>query len=144
MTPGTILCDNEFKFSDGTVGKKLLIVLNDGEIGNYIILKTTSNSNYKGIGYGCQSDDRYPNFFLPKGSCCLNKQSWLLLDQFFEFNAGELIGRHFAGKINRIGVLPTEITKQLLECAINCQDISIKQAEILTEMLASLNASTAD
>lgn len=35
MTPGSILCDNEFKYSDGTIGKKILIVLNDGTNGYY-------------------------------------------------------------------------------------------------------------
>jgi len=67
MIPGTILCDDEFKFSDGTTGQKLLIVLNDGQSGTYIVIKTTSNGNFKGTTYGCQSSDRYPNFFCPKG-----------------------------------------------------------------------------
>lgn len=38
MTPGTIICDNKFIFSDGTTNRKLLIVLNDGNCGYYIIL----------------------------------------------------------------------------------------------------------
>ena len=42
MTPGTILTDTQFLYSDGTTGKKILIVLNDGEVGHYIVIKTTS------------------------------------------------------------------------------------------------------
>ena len=55
MIPGTILCDDEFTFSDGSTGKKLLIVLNDGSDGVYIVVKTTSKSDFKGNDYGCQS-----------------------------------------------------------------------------------------
>lgn len=48
MTPGTILTDTQFLYSDGTTGKKILIVLNDGEVGHYIVIKTTSKDTYKG------------------------------------------------------------------------------------------------
>lgn len=138
MTPGTILCDDEFKFSDGSTGKKLLIVLNDGESGSYIVIKTTSNSNYKGTEYGCQSDDRYPNFFCPKGSCCLKGQTWIQLDQFFEFKAHELLARSFSGYIKRIGVLPDQILDDLLTCAINCDDITTEQASMLSECVTQI------
>lgn len=133
MTPGTILCDDEFVFSDGGTGKKLLIVLNDGESGSYIVIKTTSKSDFKGNDYGCQSDDRYPNFFCPKGSCCLKQDTWIQLDQFFEFKAHELMSKHFTGKIKRIGVLTDRILKDLLDCAIECDDISLKQAKVLKD-----------
>ena len=131
MTPGTILLDDTFTFSNGTQGKKLLVVLNDGESGAYIVIKTTSNGNFKGNDYGCQASDRYPNFFCPKGSCCLRKNTWIQLDQFFEFTVHELVGRHFNGEIKRIGVLPDQILDELLECAINCDDITQEQASVL-------------
>ncbi|HEV7681081.1 MAG TPA: hypothetical protein VGO68_03080 [Pyrinomonadaceae bacterium] len=66
MNPGTILTDTQFLYSDGTTGNKILIVLNDGEVGHYIVIKITSKDKYKSLIYGCQSDDRYPNFYLPK------------------------------------------------------------------------------
>ena len=40
--PGTILTDTQFLYSDATTGKKLLIVLNDGEVGHDIVIKTTA------------------------------------------------------------------------------------------------------
>jgi|SRR5215831_6790646 len=133
MTPGTILLDDTFRFSDGTTGKKLLVVLNDGENGVYIVVKTTSNSNFKSNNYGCQPDDRYPNFFCPRGSCCLSKDTWIQLDQFFEFKTHELVSRHFSGNIKRIGLLPDEILDQLLDCAITCEDITQEQGKVLSE-----------
>jgi hypothetical protein len=68
MNPGTLVFDDEFEFSDGSIGEKILVVLNDGSAGFYVTVKTTSKSSHKGITYGCQSSDRYPNFFLPVGS----------------------------------------------------------------------------
>lgn len=138
MIPGTILCDDEFVFSDGSTGKKLLIVLNDGESGSYIVIKTTSKSDFKGNDYGCQSTDRYPNFFCPKGSCCLKHDTWIQLDQFFEFKAHELMAKHFTGKIKRIGVLTDQIVKELLHCAIGCEDITLKQAKVLEDCAQTL------
>ncbi len=134
MTPGTLCEDSQFMFSDGSIGKKILVVLNDGSTGYYIIIKTTSRDTYKGISYGCQSSDRYPNFFLPKGCCCLHKDTWVMLDQFFEFKAYELLAKHFSGQMRRIGVLPDQIVKELLDCAINCDDVTTLQADVLREM----------
>lgn len=138
MIPGTILFDDEFKFTDSSVGKKILIILNDGNPGFYIIVKTTSKSAYKSAEYGCQLSNRYPNFFLPKGSCCLNEDTWIQLDQYFEFTAHELVSRHFTGQIKRIGILPKEIIYQLLDCAIKSDDISLSQEKILKEILKNL------
>lgn len=135
MVPGTILFDREFEFSDGTKGRKLLVVLTNGEDGYYVVVKTTSQPDYKGITYGCQNSDRYPNFFLPAGSCCLDGQSWILLDQFFDFSAAEVMTWHFSGRINRIGVLPTDIAIQLLHCATEAEDISERQQTAVVDML---------
>jgi hypothetical protein len=138
MTPGTIIIDNEFEYSDKTTGKKILVVLNDGTSGSYIVIKTTSQDKYKGITFGCQSSDRYPNFFLPKGSCCLNKDTWVMLDQFFEFRMHEVVSHHFSGRMNNIGLLAPDVVKILLKCAIECDDISVAHANLLEKMLAAL------
>lgn len=139
MEPGTLIVDNDFVYRDGNRGKKVLVVLNDGSVGYYIIIKTTSKDTYKGISFGCQSNDRYPNFFLPKGCCCLKKATWVMLDQFFEMTTYELLDKHFSRKMDRIGVLPLEILKQLLDCASNCLDISFAQARVLKDTLKELN-----
>jgi hypothetical protein len=35
MNPGTIIFDNDFIFNDGSRGKKILVILNDGNEGYY-------------------------------------------------------------------------------------------------------------
>ncbi len=138
MTPGSVLFDSQFRFSDGTLGQKILVLLNDGTAGVYVVIKTTSKDKHKRRGFGCQTQDRYPNFYLPAGKCCLRGESWLMLDQFFEFHRQDLLAKRFAGQMNALGVLPDAILKDLLDCAIGCDDISIAQAQILTGMRQAL------
>lgn len=138
MTPGSVLFDTQFKFSDGSTGRKILVVLNDGSAGVYVIIKTTSKDKRKGRNYGCQSSDRYPNFFLPDGKCFLQGDSWLMLDEFFEFNLQNLLAKRFAGQMKPLGVLPENILKELLDCAIGCDDISQAQEQVLVGTRQSL------
>ncbi len=139
MTPGTIISDTQFRFSDGTIGQKLMIILNDGTTGKYIVIKTTSQPKRKGRKTGCQSDDYYPNFYLPDGSCCLRGESWLMLNEFFEFDTSHMLRGKFSGRMKHIGILPTDIVKELLDCAINCQDISLAQEQTLIDMRNNLS-----
>lgn len=118
--------------------KKILVILNDGCDGYYIAVKTTSRGTFKSVTYGCQATDRYPNFFLPVGSCCLKKNTWTLLDQFFELTAHLLLTKHFTGQIHHIGILKSDLLKQLLECAIICDDITLNQKEILEKVLTGM------
>ena len=135
MTPGTILFDTHFEFDDGAVGRKLLVLLNDGTCGFYITLKTTSNPKHKGRKAGCQSRDRYPNFFVPDGSSDLRGDSWLMLREFKELTAPQLLQKKFSGIARHIGVLPKEMLIQLLECALAGDDLSTQQEEVLRATL---------
>jgi hypothetical protein len=114
-------------------------ILNDGNVGYYIVVKTTSKNTHKSSNEGCQTQDRYPNFFLPQNSCCLKKETWIGLDEFFELTTAELLAKHFSGEVKTMGVLTESIVKALLECAINCDDILVKQIEVLTAQLLRLS-----
>jgi hypothetical protein len=52
----------------------------------------------------------------------------------YEFDASQLIQRVTGTRINRIGVLPTDITLQLLACVTSCEDISEAHAEDIVEI----------
>ena len=62
----------------------------------------------------------------------------MLLDQFFEFDSVHMLTHGVSGRINRIGVLPTAILKDLLICAAECEDISHSQAMTLLDTHRSL------
>lgn len=138
MVPGTILFDPRFQFSDGTTGEKLFVALNDGRGGKFVTVKTTSNDTRYTFVYGCQIFGRFPHFYLPRGSCCLDGHTWLCLDEFYELDAQRLYQRITDGKIHRIGVLPESIALELLSCVTNCEDISASTAADLYEVWREL------
>lgn len=141
MVPGTVLFDKDFRFHDGQRGEKLFVVLSDGRNGTYITVKTTSNDSRFGVIYGCQITARFPHFFLPKGSCFLERHTWLCLDEFYEFDARTLISRITMGQIHRIGVMTATLTREVQSCAINCFDILEEQADVLRELWSETKSS---
>ena len=138
MKPGTILYDTDFEYRDGESGDKLLILLNNGEVGFYIVVKTTSNGIFKSRKSGCQLKDKHPNFFLPKGSCWFDKDTWVGLNEFFPFDAKELLNKHFSRQLEIKAYLSFKITKSLLACAIRSDDIILLHRNILNKILTSL------
>lgn len=138
MTPGSILHDTNFRFTDGEIGNKLLIVLNDGKESPYIIVKTTSKQKSKGKDEGCQLNDKPPNFYLPRNSCSFEKDTWVELNEFFEFKLSEMFQKKLAKTIQHKDLLTKDILKDLLNCAINCDDISEFQEQILKDIVANI------
>lgn len=128
MEPGTLIHDPNFRFRDGQLGNKILIVLSDGSDGTYLSVKTTSNGTRYSNQYGCQLGSRFPHFFLPPKSCCLEKPTWVCLDEFYELTVPELETKILDGHIRRIGVLPGNVRKEVISCATNSEDISAYQA----------------
>lgn len=133
VTAGTIICDSRYEFEDGTTGQKLLIILNDGTSGSYLVLKTTSRKRFKGHKHGCQSADYYPNFYLAKGSCCLTGESWVLL-KIEEFTLNHFLQGTTSKRMWVIGTLKMDILGALWTCVINHEDTEIKYEEILIDM----------
>lgn len=75
--------------------------------------------------------DRHPNFHLVKGSCFLEENTWIQLDNFFEFDSAQLMQKVISGQINRIGVLSAEQTLQLLICSTHSEDMSLSQEKVI-------------
>jgi hypothetical protein len=119
------------------MGRKILVALGT-EKGVTVLAKTTSKGTRFGLEYGCQAKKRFPCFYLPGNSCVLNRPTWICLDEFYEFNDALLTQRHFSGRVRHLGVLPHEVTEQLLECALVCEDITGAQASIVRFARASL------
>ncbi|MGC3981563.1 MAG: hypothetical protein QM808_09905 [Steroidobacteraceae bacterium] len=138
MTPGTFLFDSDFKFHDGRKGEKIFVVLNDGLSGEYLAVKTTSRGHRYGLQHGCQVMDRFQNFFLVKGSCCLSENTWIQLDSFYEFHTSKLIESVMQGAIKRIGTLDHEHTEKLLICATHSDDISVFQGKMIQASLDNI------
>jgi hypothetical protein len=140
---GTCLLDPNFVCKDGTVQNKIIVLLSDGISGTYVTVKITSRSARYGLDFGCQILGRFPCFFLPQGSCCLDLHSWIQLDAYYEFDASLLERKVVDGKVYQIGTLDAHI-RHLLICAINSEDISSSQEKLLQAALAALPKNPAD
>ena len=137
MIAGTCLLDPQFVCKDGTVHRKIIVLLSDGLSGTYVVVKTTSKSHRFGLDFGCQLLGRFPCFFLPRGSCCLDLDTWIQLDAYYEFDAYELERKVIDGAVYRIGTVGDH-ARQLLTCAINSEDISEAQTTLLRTALKAL------
>ena len=131
MNPGAIFFDKEFHFHDGESGEKLFVVLGS-EGGRTVVSKTTSQPARYSTVYGCQPNDRFHNFYLPKRSCHLKKPTWVCLDEFYELEGNTLLQKRFAGLVRHICDLPETITKEVQDCAILSMDITAFQESIIT------------
>lgn len=134
MNPGSIFFDKDFVFHDGKSGQKLFVVLGSST-GVSVVAKTTSKIYGKGIVYGCQPDDRFHNFYLPVNTCHLKTNTWVCLNEFYEFKQSDMLQKRFNGIVNPICDLAEDIAKQVQDCALLSDDISGKQIEIVKSSL---------
>jgi len=130
MTPGTIFQHQNFRFHDGAIGNKILIVLGSLD-GVTVVVKTTSRSSRYSSSYGCQPRDRFQNFHLVQNCCILSKATWVCLDEYYEFSDKKLLALHFAGHVKQLGCLSEAITSELVACALESNDISSYQESII-------------
>lgn len=142
MIAGTCLLDPNFVCKDGTRQNKIIVLLSDGASGTYVAVKTTSRSARFGLDFGCQPLGRFPCFFLPRGSCCLDLDTWIQLDAYYEFDAYELERKIIDGKVHQIGLVESHV-RHLLICAINSEDIAPSQERLLQAALGALTKKTA-
>jgi len=131
MTPGAILHDPLFRFKDGETGNKLFVILNDGSSGFYVAVRTTSQARGKSSSEGCHLDDWQQNFFVPTATGCFKKNTWICLDDFYEFDATELLQGSFSGRIQHIGKLPSSMLPALISCALQSDDITGLQEQAI-------------
>lgn len=82
MGVGSIYLHEKFKFSDGTTGKKLFIVVNSPDKNkNYLVCKTTSRERppYRIRKQGCSAPER--NYFMLS-----SKDDWFRTDTWIQFD----------------------------------------------------------
>ncbi len=134
MNVGSVFFDKNFDFGDGYTGRKLFAVLGT-QSGISVAVKTTTQQHGRGLTYGCQLGDRFPNFFLPVNSCNLNRSSWICLDVYYELEQSAMLKKHFNGIIDPICDLPSTIARQIQDCALASNDISAAQEIIVRACL---------
>lgn len=132
MSCGTVLFDKKYQFPNGTIGEKLSIVLAEYGV-NYLVAKTTSQPHAKHSIPGCQLKDKPPNFFIPAYSYWFNKDTWIELDEVYELDSTIHGYKRQDGTTIEHNVLPNELVKAILDCALASDDID----EFFLEMLSA-------
>ena len=120
---GSIFIAENFIFSDGTKGKKLLVLLNNPASNDpYLLVKTTSKKHSKPDTLGCV-ESYHQVYFIRADSPFFKKDTWIQLDDYFPFSQKTIMK-----KLNHLGVLPDKTIKLIINCflKINKQDLSPK------------------
>jgi len=134
LQPGHILFHRDFVFHDGAQKDKYLVVLAAHQ-SNIVVAKTTSKGHHYRNDFGCQSANRFPAFYLPRGSCCFRTDTWICFEEFYEFKAQELTQRIVSTIVNQYGLLGNELTRDIQFCAMGCDDISAYQEKMVKDSL---------
>ena len=119
---GDIVYIENFQFSDGTIGKKLAVILHDGRISTpYLLVKTTSNpKRYSGVNPGCSVEKKV--FFIPQGKDGLHTDTYVQLDDIIPFDAIEMVRGHWSKTIKYTLTLQPQRFNELRNCLRRLKD----------------------
>jgi hypothetical protein len=129
---GSILLHKQFKFKNGELGEKLLILLNnpDPSLEPYLVCRVTSQEKNKIKKFGCQEGRSL--FFLPANQDFFMRDTWVQLHEIYSFEPAGLIKDSLAGDLEIKGKLKDLTIRQVMTCIKKCQDIrEIDKALIL-------------
>lgn len=135
---GDVFHDPNFRFPDGEVGNKLLVILAISKSNDYIIARTTSKPRAHSWTYGCHNDSVEPNFFIPKTLNLFHVDTWVCLDYLVDMDSFEFDEKVGNGSIHKLIKLPTNIFKAVIDCASRADDTSLMQEKVLRDVLARL------
>ena len=128
---GSILFHSRFKFENGELGEKLIIILNDPDPSKepFLTCRVTSKEKNKPREFGCHAERSL--FFLPARRDFFEKDTWIQLFKIFPFEASSLLKDHFNGALEVIGELQRSTLQQLMSCIRSIQDIEKRYKEMI-------------
>ncbi|MBF0311193.1 MAG: hypothetical protein HQL56_16885 [Magnetococcales bacterium] len=140
MRIGTVCFHTAFPFNDtDQPGQKLFVVLNNGAVGYYLVAKTTSKGHRFINTYGCAPDGaRFPAYFLPSATNTFRMNTWIELNEFFEFSQSYVVNGGLKGTILPKFVLPGLFICPLIACAMESPDLARKFKPLLQQSLSVL------
>uniref|UniRef100_A0A7V3N6F2 Uncharacterized protein n=1 Tax=candidate division CPR3 bacterium TaxID=2268181 RepID=A0A7V3N6F2_UNCC3 len=128
---GSILFHKQFKFKNGDIGEKLIIILNNPNPSNepYLVCRTTSQEKNKPKIFGCHEE--LSLFYLPSGHDFFEKDTWIQLHEIFPFEASTLLKDFFDRELECLGKLKDLTIRQLMNCVKKIRDISLKHKKLI-------------
>jgi len=114
--PGDVYIHHQFKFGNGSIGKKLFIVLNKPALtAPCLVLKTTSQSKrYANVNLGCNPTKRV--FYVPKEWQKFEENTYVQLPEIFSIPTQEFIKFSMDKMIELKFSLTEECFGQLKNC----------------------------
>lgn len=145
VTSGAIFHNPIFRFHDGVIGNKLLILLNTPTHDQaFLFVTTTSKKHDKPDTHGCYKHLSQGIFFIPFGGCSFfDRDTWLLLSQRYEIWPED---KHFKNDWRHIGQLNSKLMDNVLKCLFkyHSDDISLSHEEWIRPKIESLKNQLAD
>ena len=103
-----------------------------------MVAKTTSNGSRYRLDHGCQAGSYFAAFVLTQGCCCLPRNTWVCLGEFYEITIADLHAKLFSVEVRRYGMLTPDLTRDVQVCATGCDDISSAQEEVVRASLVAV------
>lgn len=139
MEVGSVYFHKNFKFSDGTTGEKLFVVVNSPSgTENYLVCRTTSRERppYRLKRRGCDEKRNYFMFFIIDD--WFSKDTWMQFDRIFEFSGEKLLQDKFGGYMEYKGSLKPGNIRAVLNCILRSEDVMEKYLLSVRRTLKSL------
>jgi hypothetical protein len=128
---GAILHWEKFVFHDGEEANKFLLVLGAKAGADYLFVVATSQQKRRQTQPGCTLVP-FTYFFIPGGGKdFFKKDTWLLLDEPYQFSAAAVVQAGLSGALTVRGNLRTD----LANAARNCMKRSRDVAQIYLDLL---------
>lgn len=130
MKKGTVLLHKKFRFTNGQIGTKFLIILNSpAKDDPFLVCRTTSNPDRKPIREGCHSERNL--FVINPGFDFFLEKTWVQFHEIFEFKAKEFLSAHFKGDLEINATLRDQTIRAIINCVTKSPDISSYHLELL-------------
>jgi hypothetical protein len=131
LKKGSILYHENFKFKNGEIGEKLLVLLNTPELPSepYLFCKATSKENGKPKSPGCHLS--FSLFLIPGGKEFFNKDTWLQLYEIYPLDAASVLQDSLTKQLIEKGSLKTNTVKDLMSCISKIRDIETEYKRLI-------------
>ena len=130
LSPGCVIHWENYKFSDGTIAHKYLVILGCKQGCNYLAVLGTSKKHRRSFDPGCNSDEGY--YHIPAGKAFFPLDTWLVLGDPVELEPAEFLRRAMIDKTLTIrGQIAVDIANAIRNCFKLCADASADHVALL-------------
>ncbi|MEA1947008.1 MAG: hypothetical protein U9N83_06860 [Thermodesulfobacteriota bacterium] len=132
MKRGTILFHSKFRFHNGEIGEKFLVILNNQKSRDpFLVAKTTAQDNNKSRNPGCILKENL--FFIEVSKTWFKLDTWVQLFEVYPFTASEVLKARFDGDLEIRGELPEQKANEIKNCVKRLIDFPVRYKEMIVK-----------